>query len=154
MPPGGLPAAQPESRPAQPTTTSPPETKPEPPPEKPATPPPAVLTVPPPKPQPVKPKPAAADPAPKPTPPQITPRLSQEEEAAAQQHTYEDIGIAEKNLQVAYGKQLNTAQQDLVEKIRAFLGQSREAVRATDWVRARNLAQKARILSIELVNSL
>ncbi len=71
----------------------------------------------------------------------------------AERRTYEDINAAERNLQLAYGKQLNTAQHDLVEKIRGFLGQAREAIRAGDWVRARTLAQKAQVLSVELANS-
>ncbi len=66
----------------------------------------------------------------------------------------EDISLAERNLRAASGKQLNAAQLDLLEKIRGFLVQAREASRAGDWLRARNLAQKAQVLSNELVNSL
>jgi len=40
-----------------------------------------------------------------------------------------------------------------VEKIRGFLGQAREAMRDGDWLRARNLAHKAEVLSAELANS-
>jgi len=72
----------------------------------------------------------------------------------AERRTNEDINAAERNLQLAYGKQLNTGQHDLVEKIRGFLGQARESIRAGDWVRARTLAQKAQVLSVELVHSL
>lgn len=137
--------------------TKPEATKPETPPETaPVTPPPGTSPVPPSKPAPLRPRPAPPEPAlpPKPAPPQISPRLTTEEQAAAERHTNEDISVAERNLQAAYGKQLNAAQLDLVEKIRGFLGQAREASRAADWVRARNLAQKARVLSNELVNSL
>jgi hypothetical protein len=42
----------------------------------------------------------------------------------------------------------------LVEKIRSFLGQSRDAGKGGDWVRAQNLSQKARLLSAELIASL
>jgi len=49
---------------------------------------------------------------------------------------------------------LNAAQQDLVGKIRSFADQSRDASKAGDWARAQNLAQKARLLSVELLNSL
>jgi len=88
-------------------------------------------------------------------PPQISPRLSVQEQAEAQRRSSEDIALAERNLLLApEGKQLSVAQRDLVEKIRGFLAQAREAIRASDWVRARTLAQKARVLSIELVNSL
>jgi hypothetical protein len=118
--------------------------------------PPASLVVPPPNPAPVRPHSTPVEPAPTPRPeaPQISPQLTPEELAEAERLTKKDIDTAENNLQVAYGKQLNTTQRDLVEKIRGFLGQSREAIRASDWVRAKNLAQKARVLSVELVKSL
>ena len=105
-------------------------------------------TEPPANPQPEPPSPAAA-------PPQISPRLSAQQLAEAERRTSDDISLAERNLLLAPdGKQLSVAQRDLVEKIRGFLAQAREAIRASDWVRARTLAQKARVLSIELVNSL
>ena len=93
-------------------------------------------------------------PAPKPAPPQLSPRLSPAEQVEHQRKTNEAIAVAEKNLQTSYGKQLTSAQHDLVEKIRGFLAQAREAIRASDWVRAQNLAQKAQVLSVELLNSL
>ena len=138
--------------------TTPPEASPEPlvaPPEKKPespfepTPNPPALVVPPAKPAPAKPTPA-----PRPALPQISPRLSPAEEAEAKRRTGQDINAAERNLQSVYGKQLNASQHDLVEKILGFLGQAREAIRASDWARASNLAQKARVLSIELINSL
>ena len=103
--------------------------------------------------------PATLQPEPTPpaptAPPQITPRLSAQEQAEAERRTSDDISLAERNLLLAPdSKQLSVAQRDLVEKIRGFLAQAREAIRASDWVRARTLAQKARVLSIELVNSL
>ena len=148
------PAAEPAATPL--AALPPTDTKPETPPETPRAPEPSSPVATPPKPVPAKPRPTPPEPPPpaKPAPPQISPRLSPEEQAAAERHTNEDISTAERNLQVAYGKQLNSAQQDLVEKIRGFLGQAREAMRASDWVRARNLAQKAQVLSVELVKSL
>jgi hypothetical protein len=86
--------------------------------------------------------------------PQIAPQLSASDQAAYERKTNDDISLAEKNLQQTTGKQLSAAQQDLTEKIRSFLGQSREAGKEGDWTRAQNLAQKARLLSIELVNTL
>jgi hypothetical protein len=65
-----------------------------------------------------------------------------------------DADVAQKNLKQANGKVLNAAQQDLQEKIRSFLAQSDEAGKAGDWSRAQTLAQKARLLSVELVDSL
>jgi len=41
-----------------------------------------------------------------------------------------------------------------VEKISGFLSQAHEAIIADDWVRAQNLAEKAGVLSSELVKSL
>ena len=66
----------------------------------------------------------------------------------------DDVTAAEKGLQQTNGRQLNAYQQDLVEKIHSFLDQSRDASKGGDWARAQNLAQKARLLSTELVNSL
>jgi len=106
---------------------------------------PAPKPAPPPEPEPAAPKPAA---------PQISPRMSPADQVEYQTKTNEAIAAAERNLQRAYGRKLNSAQADMVEKIRAFLAQAREAIRASDWVRARNLAEKAVVLSNELVASL
>jgi hypothetical protein len=86
--------------------------------------------------------------------PQISPQLTPSDQAAYERKTGEDISVAEKNLEQTNGKQLSAAQQDLTEKIRSFLAQSREASKGGDWTRAQNLAQKARLLSAELINSL
>jgi hypothetical protein len=99
--------------------------------------------------------PADADTAPShPPAPQIAPQLSPGDEAAYQRKTGEDISVAESNLQQTDGKQLNATQLDLTGKIRSFLSQSRDASKSGDWARAQNLAQKARLLSVELINSL
>jgi hypothetical protein len=87
-------------------------------------------------------------------PPQISPQLSPGDQATMRRSTGVDAGVAHKNLQQANGKVLNAAQSDLVEKIRSFLAQSDEAGKAGDWSRAQTLAQKARLLSVELVDSL
>jgi hypothetical protein len=95
-----------------------------------------------------------ADPAPaKPAPPQISPQLSPRDLDATKKNTTTNITTAEQNLQLANGKPLSASQKDLTEKIRGFLGQSHEAIVADDWVRAQNLAEKARVLSAELVKS-
>jgi type IV secretory pathway VirB10-like protein len=130
------------------------ETKTEPPPETPPpTPPPAPAKRPAPRPRPAQPE--TAEPAPpKPAPPQISFQLSAKDLDVAKNNTASNITTAEKNVQLANGRQLNAAQKDLVEKINGFLGQAHEAILADDWVRAQNLAEKARILSVELVKSL
>jgi len=90
----------------------------------------------------------------RPAAPQISPALTQEDTQTYQRKTNDDISVAENNLQQASGKQLNAAQTDLADKIRSFLSQSRDAIKDNDWARAQNLAQKARLLSVELLNSL
>jgi hypothetical protein len=89
----------------------------------------------------------------KPASPQISPQLSPEERARAQGAAENDLRIAQQNLDAAAARRLNEMQQDLADKVRSFLKQTQEAIAAADWVRARNLAQKARLLSIELANS-
>ena len=86
--------------------------------------------------------------------PQISPQLSPADQQTYERKMTDDISAAEKNLQQTNGRQLNAIQQDLVEKIHSFLDQSREASKGGDWARAENLAQKARLLSTELVNTL
>jgi hypothetical protein len=86
--------------------------------------------------------------------PQISPQLSPSDQAAYQRKTGEDISVAESNLHQTQGRQLNAAQADLSDKIRSFLAQSRDASKRGDWASAQNLALKARVLSIELINSL
>jgi outer membrane biosynthesis protein TonB len=90
---------------------------------------------------------------PEPEPIQIAPQLSAKDQAAAVRTTTDDIRVAERNLQLAYGRQLNASQNDLVGKIAGFLSQAHEAIRTGDWVRAQNLAQKAQVLSVQLVKS-
>ena len=96
----------------------------------------------------------SADPTPaKPAAPQISPQLSAKDLQITKTNTATNITTAEQNLQLANGKQLSAAQKDLTEKIKGFLSQSHEAIMADDWVRAQNLAEKARVLSAELVKS-
>ncbi|MBI3404325.1 MAG: hypothetical protein HY046_02590, partial [Acidobacteria bacterium] len=132
-----------------PTKTPPALTVPEPKPPRPRTRPRNTTTTPP-----TEPDPAATQPtSPKPDAPRISPRYSPAEEAAFRQQTSQAIHKAEQNLQKMSGRQLNAAQNDMVEKIRGFLGQAREAIQANDWFRAQNLASKAEVLSEELVRS-
>jgi len=121
--------------------------------------PPAPVTLAPPKPAP--PRRTAGEPAAEseaeqpshPPAPQIAPQLSPSDQATYQRKTTDDIDGAERNLQQTSGKQLNAVQQDLVGKIRSFLAQARDASKDGDWARAQNLAQKARLLSDELIGS-
>lgn len=86
--------------------------------------------------------------------PQISPQISPGDQAAYERRTSDDVSVAQKNLDQTRGKQLSAAQHDLIEKIRSFVSQSRDASKDGDWARAQNLAEKARLLSAELINSL
>jgi len=97
----------------------------------------------------------AAAPAPGPAPagksaePLMAPELSDAQLSAAKSETQQSLDVAERNLSLAEGKTLNAAQQDLVSKIRGFLDGAREAIKNSDWPRARNQAKKAEVLSRE-----
>ena len=86
--------------------------------------------------------------------PMISPQLTPQESAAAQQETNQSLAIVEKNLTSTRGKRLNAAQADLASKIRGFLKDAREAAQIGDWSHARSLAKKAQVLSEELASSL
>jgi len=89
----------------------------------------------------------------KPEAPQISPQLSPEEKSRAQASTDADIKAAQQALDTAAHHTLNPTQQDMADKISSFLTQAREAIGVADWLRAKNLAQKAHVLSNELVRS-
>lgn len=61
------------------------------------------------------------------------------------------LGSADANLKKIAGHQLSANQQDMVNQIRQFMGQSKAAINAGDLERARTLAWKAEVLSEELV---
>jgi hypothetical protein len=90
----------------------------------------------------------------KPEVPVIVPQLTVEESAAAKEQTNQSLNIAEKNLATTHGKNLSAAQTDLASKVRSFVSDARDAARTNDWVRARDLAKKAQVLSEELAKSL
>lgn len=85
--------------------------------------------------------------------PLLSPQLSPEEQSTAQQQTEQSLRIAENNMRTTLGMRLSTTQTELAEKVRSFIAQAREAVRGGDWLRARNLAQKAELLSLDLVKA-
>ena len=116
-------------------------------------PPPAALHSAPPRPR-MPAAPAETDSTEKVEAPVIAPQLSVAEASAAQEQTRMSLNIAEHNLARARGRSFTSMQADLVEKVRGFTDQAREAGREADWVRARNLAEKAQLLSEELIRSL
>jgi hypothetical protein len=130
---------------------------------KPATQPPPELVVPPPHPAPRPPRranPQPTEPATeaeaesKPAAPRMAPRLSTAEEDTYKEKTWGAITTAERNLERVSGRALSASQQDIAGKVRGFLAQSREAIGVADWIRARSLAEKALVLSQELVGTL
>ena len=108
---------------------------------------------------PVRPRSFAPSPNPtasagKPITPEIVPELSTQESASLQRETDQSLRAAEHNLVASVGKSLNATQSDLASKVRSFISDARGAGRAGDWVRARDLAKKAQVLSEELAESL
>ena len=111
--------------------------------------------------EPAPPRPRAAPvaaPAPPPpsapvAPPRISPVLSTAEQGRLTQLATNQISAADKYVESAKGRKINPVQQDLFQKVQNFLAQAHEAVRANDWVRAQNLAEKAQVLSSELAKS-
>ncbi|HEV2288919.1 MAG TPA: hypothetical protein VGR81_08205 [Candidatus Acidoferrales bacterium] len=97
--------------------------------------------------------PPTAEPA-RPEAPQISPQLSPADQAQLEKETNQLVSDSEQNLHRADGRDLNASQKDMVDKINGWLDQSRDAVRTSDWARAKNLAQKAYLLSIELIKTL
>lgn len=86
--------------------------------------------------------------------PQIVPGLSTQESVSFQRETDQSLSSAERNLAATAGKLLDATQSDLASKVRGFISDAREAGRAGDWARARDLAKKAQVLSEELIGSL
>lgn len=86
--------------------------------------------------------------------PQIAPELTTQASSALQREASQSLATAERNLAVTTGKSLNATQSDLASKVRSFISDAREAGRAGDWERARDLAKKAQVLSEELAASL
>lgn len=139
-------ASQPEPKN---TTTTPASTSPKPAPN------PAPRKIQPtPTPAPETPEPAAA----KPPAPQISPQMSPAEQARDQQKAQENINAADQTLKKADDvnakRPLSATEHDLVQKIQGFVTQAQEAMRGSDWLRARNLSEKAYLLSVELSKSL
>jgi hypothetical protein len=85
--------------------------------------------------------------------PTIAPEVPSDEARAAQAETQLSLDTAEKNLALAQGKNLNAAQQDLISKVKSFAESAHEAIKGGDWLKAKNLASKAQVLSEQLAKS-
>jgi hypothetical protein len=87
-------------------------------------------------------------------PPQIVPQISPSEQQNYERQASSDASAAQQVLSQAAKRQLNPQQRDLRDKIRSFLKQSQDAGKTGDWAAAQNFAQKAHLLSVELLNLL
>ncbi|HET6199922.1 MAG TPA: hypothetical protein VFD93_06255 [Candidatus Acidoferrales bacterium] len=90
----------------------------------------------------------------RPPAPEISPQMSQSDQVELTKQTQQYVTTAQENLHRADGRELNTSQHDMADKIRGFLEQAQDAIRTSDWSRAKNLSQKAYLLSVELVKTL
>jgi hypothetical protein len=97
---------------------------------------------------------AAQHAAEKPREPVIVPDLSSGEMEAAKADAQASLNVAERNLEATRGKALNAAQADLASKVRGFMEAVREAMKDSDWERAKTMAKKAEVLSRELAGGL
>jgi len=69
-----------------------------------------------------------------------------------QQRSTEQLTAAtEENLKQITGRQLTPGQQDIVTQIKEFMDQSKSAIAAGDSERGHNLAEKAHLLSEDLL---
>jgi hypothetical protein len=95
----------------------------------------------------------ATAPAP-PAPPEISPQVNPGQQAAIELKVRTQMDETEKNLRKVQGRKLTAGQRDIAEKVRSFLMQAGDAVKASNWTLASNLADKAHVLSEDLLRSL
>lgn len=90
----------------------------------------------------------------KPAAPQISPQISASDQSQLRQQAGQYVTNAQQNLHHADGRDLNSTQKDMVDKIHGFLDQAQQAIQTSDWERAKNLSQKAYLLSLDLLKTL
>jgi hypothetical protein len=86
--------------------------------------------------------------------PQIVPTLSPSEQQNYQRQTDSDASFAQQVLAQAEKHQLDPQQRGWRDLVQSYLKQSQDAEKAGDWAAAQNFAQKARLTSTQLLNSL
>ena len=79
-------------------------------------------------------------------------QLAGDQASTQREATNQLLSSTDANLKKLEGHALNANQQDMVNQVRQFTQQSRSAMQAGDFERARTLAWKAQLLSEELVN--
>jgi hypothetical protein len=81
---------------------------------------------------------------------QISPGMSDEQAMHQRETTSQLLATTDANLKKVAGRQLNPAQQSMLDQIHTYVGQAKTAADSGDVTRARTLAFKAHLLSDEL----
>ena len=82
---------------------------------------------------------------------QFSPRLSEKQQEDQRQKISDLLAITDNNLQKASQRQLKTSEEEMVQQIRVYMEQAKQASESGDLQRAQNLAAKAHLLSDELI---
>ncbi len=81
---------------------------------------------------------------------QLAPAMTQEQEFHSRENTAQLLATTDSNLKAITGRQLSDPQQSMLDQIRSYVRQSKDASDAGDLRRAHTLAYKAHLLSDEL----
>jgi hypothetical protein len=82
---------------------------------------------------------------------QFSPRLSEKQQTDRRQKLSDLLALTDANLQKVAQRQLKVAEEEMVQQIKMYMEQARQASKEEDLQRAENLASKAHLLSNELV---
>jgi hypothetical protein len=82
---------------------------------------------------------------------QLAPGMSKEQELQSREATTRLLVTTDANVKSVAGRQLTSAQQGMLDQIRTYMKQSKQASDLGDLARAHTLADKAHLLSDELV---
>jgi hypothetical protein len=88
---------------------------------------------------------------PPPPPPVLSPQVGKREEDRLRQDATARIERAEQIVQQIDQKKLAREQQDTFSTVQSFLSKAKEAISSSDFERAYNLADKAKLLAEELI---
>jgi hypothetical protein len=83
---------------------------------------------------------------------QLAPEVSEEQASEQSQTTIQLLASTDENLKIASGRSLSAEQQDTIKQVKNYVNQARAATTDGDVQRAYNLAVKANLLSVDLVN--
>jgi hypothetical protein len=83
---------------------------------------------------------------------QLTPAMSPDQELHSRENTAQLLATTDSNLKKVTSQQLSTAQQSMLDQIRAYVRQAKAAADSGDLTRAHTLAYKAHLLSDALAS--